>query len=78
MRTQVHDAIAYCRYQQDRCNRSVDRSRSLRDALSQRLTLLLLQRSKNIRIRRKLIEDREKLAQQRRVFLHGRTAKYIV
>ncbi len=78
MVSKVHDALAYCRYEYDRCAHTVNVSKSLRETLSQRLTLLVLQRSKNIRIRRKMIEDREKLAQQHRIFLHGRSARYIV
>ncbi len=78
MPSQIHDALAYCRYESDRCAYTVKANRSLRDLLSRRLTLLVLQRAKNIRIRRKLVEDREALSQQRRMLLHGRSARYVV
>lgn len=78
MQSQIHDALAYCRYEFDRCARTVAASKALRDVLSFRRTTLLLERSKNLRIRKKLTRDREILAQLRRVLVHGRTAKFLV
>ena len=78
MRPEIHDALAYCRYEQDRCAYSISVSKALRELLSQRLALMVLERSKNARIRKKLIEDRVKLAQHSRVLVHGRSAKYLV
>lgn len=78
MQPQIHDALAYCRYEYERCARTVAASKALRDVLSVRRTTLLLERSKNLRIRKKLTQDREALAQQRRILTHGRTAKFLV
>jgi hypothetical protein len=78
MPSEVHDAVAFCRYESDRCIHSVKVSKALRGQLYLRLTLLLLQRAKNLRIRKKLVEDRKLLGQQLRILEHGRTAKFVI
>lgn len=78
MQSLIHDALAFCRYEHDRCAHTVDVSKALRDVLFRRRTRLLLERSRNLRIRKKLLQAREVLAQQRRILAHGRTAKYLV
>ena len=78
MRPDVHDVIALCRYQQSRLAQTAILSQKLRDILSERMTVLLLQQSRSRRILKRMIEQREKLAQQQRILKYGRTAKYLV
>ena len=78
MRPVVHDALAYCRYEHDRCARTLSVSQTLSAELSRRLTLLTLQLARNVRIRRIFAKELEVLAQQRRVLNHGASAKYVI